>query len=119
MTDPRSLLRGFLAVVLLLTSVGMGVARGQAQVVDHVLLCGSFGTKMVAVDARGNTVQAPGHCPDCACLLLGPLVDEPHVVVSRMGLALDGEALPWEALPLTQRAGLRPPARAPPGVWTA
>lgn len=119
MTPLRILLRGFLAALLVLTSVGMGIGRGQAAVVDHVVLCGSFGTQVVAVDRNGTVVEAPGHCPDCAGLLLAPPLGVPQVQSHSL------RALPV-SLPRQQgkvRAGLgagwHPPARAPPQVRTA
>lgn len=109
----RLSLRTALAVLILLTSVGMGVARGQAPVARHVHLCGSFGIETVAVDAQGNVLTAPGHCPDCAGLLLA--VDAPALAAPlQPGLVL---SLSPAFAALSARyveAALRPPARAPP-----
>ena len=105
-----------LAGLVMVSAIGMGIARGQAPVAGHVLLCGSFGTHEVAIDAQGNVLAAPGHCPDCAGLLLaiGPAYAplgayEPSFVQAHVISALPRI---HDAAP----ADLRPPARAPP-VW--
>jgi hypothetical protein len=47
-----------LCVLIFVTAVGLGVARGQAKNMGSVVLCTGFGQLTVAVDATG--------APDCA-----------------------------------------------------
>lgn len=102
--------------LVLLTALGLGVAKGQAPVVGHVVLCGSDAA--VAVDASGTPVTAPGHCPDCFGLLAAlspPGPDGAGRPVRAQRLAVRVVA----PRPLFTSAHHRcPPVRAPPAsVW--
>jgi hypothetical protein len=55
-----------LCVLILVTAVGLGVARGQAKSTGSVVLCTGFGQLTVAVDATGAPIEHASQCPDCA-----------------------------------------------------
>ena len=55
-----------LALVMLLTSGAMAVARGQAyDVAGQIVLCSGHGIVVVLLDAEGDPVARPHLCPDC------------------------------------------------------
>jgi hypothetical protein len=108
------LLRSALIALVVLTALGLGVARGQAPVAGHVVLCGSFGTAKVAVDAAGNPVTAPGHCPDCAGLLLVPLAGSAVTSVVTTLPARSFGLAPVRIVAVVAATCPSPPARGPP-----
>jgi hypothetical protein len=46
-----------LCVLIFVTAVGLGVARGQAKNMGSVVLCTGFGQLTVAVDATGAPIE--------------------------------------------------------------
>lgn len=55
----------FLTLVLAVTSVTQAVARGQEAGITEMVICAGGTTMTVSLDAQGNPVFAPHHCPDC------------------------------------------------------
>lgn len=114
MTLYRTFLSFALAALIALSAVGMGIARGQAPVAGHVTLCGSFGVHTVAVDADGNVLAAPGHCPDCAGMLLALSPTAPEVSRGALDVALSDFVLPGQAYGVRVAPTGVPPVRGPP-----
>lgn len=64
----RTCIAACLALVLIVTSEAMAVARGQMATAPGtvMVICHGSGTDIVRVDSRGQPIT-PGHtCPDCA-----------------------------------------------------
>ena len=66
MASLRSYLAALLALVMVLTSQTMAVARGMELPSGEMVLCIGDGSVTVYVDADGQPVDAPHYCPDCA-----------------------------------------------------
>ena len=67
-----------LAVLIGLTSVTLGHARGQVRMGDTVVLCTGSGAVAVTLDKDGNPVGPAHVCPDMALTLLaGVAADAP------------------------------------------
>ncbi|SDL80739.1 hypothetical protein SAMN04488026_11173 [Aliiruegeria lutimaris] len=49
-----------------LSTVGFGVARGQAPATGQMVICTGMGTVTLSVDAEGNPVETHVLCPDAA-----------------------------------------------------
>lgn len=62
---PRHLFALTLALLLTLTSVGAGVARGQGSAADTLVICNGHGTTLVQVDTNGDVVEIIQLCPEC------------------------------------------------------
>ncbi|MEE4120627.1 MAG: hypothetical protein V2I65_16625 [Paracoccaceae bacterium] len=58
------------ALVLGLSAVGAGHARGQAQLSGAIVICTGQGVVTVLVDAVGQPVERQVPCPDCVLSLL-------------------------------------------------
>ncbi|MEM7521050.1 MAG: hypothetical protein AAF307_08425 [Pseudomonadota bacterium] len=54
-----------LAMVLVLTSQAMAIARGGADATDQRFLCIGGQVALVYVDQEGVPVEAPHFCPEC------------------------------------------------------
>ena len=54
-----------LTLVLAATSVTQAVARGQEAGITQMVICAGGTTMTVSLDAQGNPVSHPHHCPDC------------------------------------------------------
>lgn len=103
----------FLVLSLGLSTIGFGVARGQAPVAGEQVICTGLGAVTVAVDAGGNPVRSHGLCPDNAALFFAALLP---VAPDAMGLSGEMVGRDWPADEIVGRAarpGLRWP-RAPP-----
>ena len=59
----------FLSVVLAMTSVTLAVARAQPAGVAEMVICSDGAAVTVLIDAQGNPVEVPHHCPDCLTAL--------------------------------------------------
>ena len=69
-----------LAVLIGLTGLTLGHARGQVRTGETVVLCTGAGAVVVTLDARGNPTGPAHICPDMAlALLMGVAVDAPLV----------------------------------------
>jgi len=64
------LLALFTALVLGLSSVGAGHARGHAQHAGAIVICTGQGVVTLRVDAEGRPVERQVPCPDCVLSLL-------------------------------------------------
>ena len=109
----RSALFVCLAVVVALTSVALGQARGQMRMGDRVVICSGAGPVTIEIDAQGNPV-GPGHvCPDCA---LSVMAAQP--VARAEPVAPDAMRLAQPALHTAMQIGQAGPqtlrARGPP-----
>lgn len=107
-------LRSLLVALTFVTALGLGVARGQPAVAGHVVFCGSQGVSLVAVDASGAPIEAPGHCPDCAGLLSVPVPTDPSGQMAlERALGVLSAPVVAGAAPVVAVCAV-PPARAPP-----
>lgn len=61
----RALSALFLSLVLAVASVTLAVSRGQAAGLSEMVICSGGAAVTVTVDAQGNPVERPHHCPDC------------------------------------------------------
>lgn len=108
------LARGALALVVLLTSVHMAVARGAPMPAGTMVICAGQGVITVFVDDEGNPVGAPHICPDCALSLFSVPVAE--------GLGLRREEVWTRIAPVgyevrsVECLRAMPRARGPPGL---
>lgn len=64
-----------LSAIVVIASVGAGVARGQAEAAGTVVLCRGHVTVTVAVDSDGQPIERTVLCPDCVQLLFSMLPD--------------------------------------------
>ncbi len=69
----RRILGLTLALVLVLASQSMAVARGQTMSAGQMVICTGAGIVVVHVDEKGQPTSAPHICPDCALHLLAGL----------------------------------------------
>lgn len=79
----RTYLALILALILGLTSHSLAMARGMTGPAGMVELCTGSGPVSVYVDADGQPVDRPHHCPDCALHLLAGVIPPdcaPHPV---------------------------------------
>ena len=74
-------LRLFLILLLALTGLSLGAARGQARVAGQVVLCAGESVVVVAVDQQGQPVKQVQVCPDMALSLMQGLHDAPVLPV--------------------------------------
>lgn len=115
MTPFLSRLTGLLLVlVVALTSVELGAARGQAKAAGEIILCTGDGPVAVVVDADGKPLNSPHVCPDCVLTLLldaGSTADLPSRNSSWHSLAFPSETgrHAGHDLPAAQARG--PPVR--------
>lgn len=101
-----------LSLVLAVTSVTFAAARVQAAELTQIVICAQGAARLVTLDAAGNPVEAPHHCPDClaalppppSAVVLGLYSPVPRAVVV---LPAQGQAAP-------ARAASTPLARGPP-----
>ena len=102
-----------LVLSLGLSTVGFGVARGQAPADGQMVICTGHGIVTISVDADGNPVESYMLCPDAALVFHAALTLEPPIVLpAEMSLA----GLDWPAT--TTAPHVFPPltlgARGPP-----
>ncbi|MDO5528165.1 MAG: hypothetical protein Q4F71_02075 [Paracoccus sp. (in: a-proteobacteria)] len=69
----RAALHLFLALALIVSSVGFGTARGQARIAGEMVLCAGGAVVVVAVDHGGNPVEKALICPDMALSLMAAI----------------------------------------------
>lgn len=65
----RSVLSIVLALILVVTSQAMAVARGASDTTGQMVICVGAGTTTVYTDASGAPTAAPHICPDCLLLI--------------------------------------------------
>jgi hypothetical protein len=103
-----------LALVLVLTSQSMAVARGGSAATGQMVICTGSGPMAVLVDADGQPVEAAHLCPDATLQVLTD-VDAPLPAFLRAGRVLVPEAM-RACAPCTRALRQTPPSRAPPPV---
>ncbi len=107
-----SVLALLLALVMVLTSQAMAVARSAAGPSGLIELCTGTGPIMVAVDANGQPVGHPHICPDFAAHAFDVGAGmAPCAPVRQIARALRFDTLPVTAL---SRIAPAPQARGPP-----
>ncbi|MCA8883047.1 MAG: hypothetical protein KDA50_04770 [Rhodobacteraceae bacterium] len=104
-----------LILLVALTSIQLGAARGQARIAGEVVLCTGTGPVAVAVDANGVPVKTPHICPDCALTLLVGLA-EPFAMPGRIVLPRQVRGPGDRVLAAAPGAPLHR-ARGPPAVF--
>jgi len=75
-----------LALMLALTGQSMAVARGSTDVAGQMVLCTGTGPVTVYMDADGQPVPPPHHCPDCVVGLAEVIVPSDVVAAWVAGL---------------------------------
>ena len=109
----RALALSFLTLLTLVTSVGLGFARGMLPPTDAVVICRGHVALTIWLDADGNEVEAAHLCAEAALALLtqpaspAPVPGHP---VDRL-LLLTGQD--WVA-PAAHAVAPPPTARGPP-----
>ena len=91
----------FLTLVLAVTSVTFASARVQEVGTTQMVICTQGAALLVTLDAAGNPLQVPHHCPDCLAAL--PPLPSPVALLAR----LDG---PFTVAPLSRKAQIAPKA---------
>ena len=112
MTRFRSSIAFVLSLCLVLASIALAAARGQADPATAAVICSGFGTHVIYLDEKGNPVTGPTLCPDgVAAFVVGasanPVVEEPTPVWMAV---VQIEPACCEPDPVFQS----PPARGPP-----
>lgn len=112
MTRIRSSIAFVLSLCLVLASVALAAARGQADPATAAVICSGFGTHVIYLDEDGNPVTGPTLCPDgVTAFVVGasadPVVEEPTALWFAL---LQVEPASCAPEPLFQS----PPARGPP-----
>ncbi|MEL6913663.1 MAG: hypothetical protein AAFP13_04115 [Pseudomonadota bacterium] len=67
----KALLFTCLACLTLVTSVGVGHARGTGPASDGVVICHGLSTTVIWLDADGKEVERTGICPEAGLTLFG------------------------------------------------
>ncbi|MEL6610248.1 MAG: hypothetical protein AAFO58_06585 [Pseudomonadota bacterium] len=60
------LIRAFVAMLVLVTSVGTGVARGTLPPAGAIVICNGHGSATILIDAAGNEVTEVALCGEAA-----------------------------------------------------
>lgn len=108
----KTLLRLSLVVLLLVTSVALGAARGQLRVGEELVLC--TGSAVIVVTRPDSSGGHAHYCPDMAAGLLVAL-DVPPVTPDLARIGGRNASFPTARLPaLADR--LVPQARGPPAA---
>lgn len=63
-------LHSALILVLVLTGVALGAARGQARIAGQVVICSGNAVAVIEIDQDGKPVQSAHFCPDMALAML-------------------------------------------------
>lgn len=113
MTRFRPALAVLLALLLGVSALGFGMARGQAPQAGQIVICTGQGIVTISIDADGKPVERHTLCPDAALTLMAAVATAPPVV------AADDLPASWRNWPAATRAPrVFPPlagsARAPP-----
>lgn len=110
----HSLMALGLCLILALTSLTFGGARGAARPIGQIVLCTGSGLVSVPVDAKGQPTGPSHLCPDCLpTLIVGPpATPDPNRAVTVTRAA-------WRIAAAPAQTGSAFPAftaRAPPGA---
>ena len=114
----RHMLMLLLVQVLGLSTLGAGVAQGQAPAVGQMVICTGHGIVTVEIDSQGNPVERRQLCPDnAASLILSHAIAAPLIVP----LVAAPVAADWPVQQILhlRPVVLKPGARAPPGLARA
>lgn len=68
-----------LILILVLTSLALGSARGQARMAGQIVICAGSTTITIAVDDQGQPVSRTHFCPDMALSLLAAVAAQDDV----------------------------------------
>ena len=108
----RTYLAIALALVLVVTTHSMAVARGTSMPMDQVVLCTGTGPAVVLVDRDGQPVTPPHSCPDCTLGALALNDVAPDPILRPLGQAI---VLRLEPIVQLRQQPARPAsARGPP-----
>ena len=66
-----------LVLSLGLSTVGFGIARGQAPIAGEMVICTGQGMVTLSVDAEGNPIETHTLCPDAALVFFAAVASEP------------------------------------------
>ncbi|GGE47508.1 hypothetical protein [Actibacterium pelagium] len=114
MTRFRSYIAYVLSLCLVLASVALATARGQAEPTTAAVICSGFGTHVVYLDEDGNPVTGPTLCPDgVAAFVIGASAS---VVVAEPSTAWATLTRVEPAYAVPSRQFGTPPARGPPSL---
>lgn len=91
----RAVISLLFALLLAVTSVTFAAARVQEIGATQMVICAQGAARLVTLDAAGNPIEVPHHCPDCLAAL--PPVPSPVTLPGR---------------PTSPRLVLLPPAQA-------
>ena len=105
---------GALALILVLTSGAMAVARGQTMAAGSIVICAGAGPVSIPVDAEGNPTGPAHICPDCALGLLDAAAPAQAEALCEARLTTARFTHPPEFGPSAQTPAAK--ARAPPSV---
>lgn len=108
----RALSSLLLALMLAVTSVTFAAARVQEVGTTQMVICSQGAARLVTLDAAGNPVQMPHHCPDC--LVAFPPLPLPAAVVARGVGPFTDMPLPAHAQTAPEVAVHTALARGPP-----
>ncbi len=104
-----------LILLLVVTGLSLGAARGQARVAGQVVLCAGGAVTVQVVDADGHPVQRAMICPDMALSLLSAVALPPPQIVPPQGGARRADVVARverTGSGLRPRQGRGPPAQA-------
>ena len=69
-----------MALILIMTSQAMAVARGTTGPAGQMVLCTGTGPALIYVDQNGTPTGPPVYCPDCALADLTAVAQHPQFV---------------------------------------
>ncbi|OYU17513.1 MAG: hypothetical protein CFE34_15375 [Rhodobacteraceae bacterium PARR1] len=108
----RALTSIFLALLLAVTSVTFASARVQAVGITQMVICTQGAARLVTLDAAGNPVEMPHHCPDC--LAAFPPLPSLVAMLARLDRPVTVALLPGRAQTASKAATDTALARGPP-----
>ena len=111
------LARLLLICVLVVTSLGLGAARGQLRLGGEVVLCAGGAVLVVQTGPDGVPVRHSSVCPDMAPLFLAGFAAPPPALPQRVARVERPVAAPGPAA--VARAMPGPQARGPPAAARA
>lgn len=85
MAGMKAALHLMVILLLALSSVSLGAARGQARVAGEVVLCAGARVTTIRVDQNGTPVDHVMICPDMALSLLAGLTAVPPMLLRPAG----------------------------------
>ncbi|MEM0935354.1 MAG: hypothetical protein AAF646_00870 [Pseudomonadota bacterium] len=107
----RSVLSLVFSLLVVVTSVGAGFARGQGAPAGSLTICRGHSVVTIFVDAAGNEVALPVLCPDCVLKSSGPA--PPGTASAQQRAARPADWAPTQVAVVASAVKL-PAARGPP-----